>query len=219
MEIFFVPVAASAGNHAQGIALVMSYLGRQGLVGDGKRLGQAQIYMPTVTPKVKQDAVKILGGEFVNIRLMGDTFNETRIKVGLLVLDDKKLEEIHPYNGPLVIAGQGGIGLEIFSQLQPDSKVKNFTEFQKDVEIDGVVVPDLIMAPCGGGGLISGIAITCEGMGAHTKLIAVEPDYVASAFLISALAIAAKSLIMLLLPNNPSICATASAEISFSLPL
>lgn len=94
-------IAASAGNHAQGVAL------------SSKRLGcKAMIVMPTTTPSVKVDAVRALGGTVV---LFGESFNEAYEHA--LVLEKKhKLTFVHPFDDPDVIAGQGTIGMEILRQ-------------------------------------------------------------------------------------------------------
>jgi len=94
-------IAASAGNHAQGVAL------------SAKKLGcKAVIVMPTTTPGVKIDAVRALGAEVV---LHGDSFSDA---YGLALSIEKKqqLTFVHPFDDPDVIAGQGTIGMEILRQ-------------------------------------------------------------------------------------------------------
>lgn len=96
-------IAASAGNHAQGVAL------------GAKRLGtQAIIVMPTTTPQVKIDAVLARGGEVV---LFGETFDEAYAHARELEIE-KGMTFIHPFDDPDVIAGQGTIGMEILRQYQ-----------------------------------------------------------------------------------------------------
>ncbi|MFY9137896.1 threonine ammonia-lyase, biosynthetic [Zwartia sp.] len=94
-------IAASAGNHAQGVAL------------SAKRLGcKAVIVMPTTTPGVKIDAVRALGAEVV---LYGDSFTDAYGHA--LILEKKQqLTFVHPFDDPDVIAGQGTIGMEILRQ-------------------------------------------------------------------------------------------------------
>lgn len=94
-------IAASAGNHAQGVAL------------SAKRLGcKAVIVMPTTTPGVKIDAVRALGAEVV---LHGDSFTDAYGHA--LTLEKKQqLTFVHPFDDPDVIAGQGTIGMEILRQ-------------------------------------------------------------------------------------------------------
>ena len=96
-------IAASAGNHAQGVALAARQLGTQAI-----------IVMPVTTPQVKVDAVKARGGEVV---LHGDTYDDAYAFARQLEAD-KGLTFIHPFDDPHVIAGQGTIGMEILRQHQ-----------------------------------------------------------------------------------------------------
>lgn len=94
-------ICASAGNHAQGVALSAAKLGCR-----------AVIVMPTTTPTVKIDAVKGRGGEVV---LHGDSFTDAYNHA--LTLEKKlKLTFVHPFDDPYVIAGQGTVGMEILRQ-------------------------------------------------------------------------------------------------------
>jgi threonine dehydratase len=96
-------IAASAGNHAQGVAL------------GAKRLGtRAIIVMPETTPQVKINAVKARGGDVV---LHGDTYDDAYAYARQLEAE-KNLTFIHPFDDPDVIAGQGTIGMEILRQYQ-----------------------------------------------------------------------------------------------------
>ncbi len=98
-------ICASAGNHAQGVAL------------SAKKLGcRAVIAMPTSTPKVKVDAVKRLGGEVV---LHGDSFSDA-YEHALILQKEQNLTFVHPFDDPFVIAGQGTIAMEILRQ-QPSA--------------------------------------------------------------------------------------------------
>ncbi|MGR6805594.1 threonine ammonia-lyase, biosynthetic [Sphaerotilus natans] len=94
-------ICASAGNHAQGVAL------------GSQRLGcRAVIVMPVTTPQVKVDAVRHLGGEVV---LHGDSYNDA-YDHALKVAEAEGLTFVHPFDDPDVIAGQGTIGMEILRQ-------------------------------------------------------------------------------------------------------
>jgi threonine dehydratase len=94
-------ICASAGNHAQGVALSAARLGCR-----------AVIVMPTTTPKVKIDAVKARGGEVV---LSGESFTDAYNHA--LTLEKKlKLTFVHPFDDPYVIAGQGTVAMEILRQ-------------------------------------------------------------------------------------------------------
>jgi threonine dehydratase len=96
-------IAASAGNHAQGVAL------------GAKRLGTtAMIVMPVTTPKVKVDAVEALGATVI---LQGDTYDDACAYARQLEAE-KGLTFVHPFDDPDVIAGQGTIGMEILRQCQ-----------------------------------------------------------------------------------------------------
>ncbi|CAB3819356.1 threonine ammonia-lyase, biosynthetic [Achromobacter mucicolens] len=94
-------IAASAGNHAQGVALAASRLGCR-----------AVIVMPTTSPQVKIDAVRRLGGEVV---LAGESFSDAYAHAQVLEKKEK-LTFVHPFDDPDVIAGQGTVGMEILRQ-------------------------------------------------------------------------------------------------------
>ncbi len=134
-------VAASAGNHAQGLALAAHKLGVK-----------ATIVMPRTTPQIKINGVKSHGGKVV---LVGDTFEEAFIHSQQLV-EEQGLIYVHPYDDPLVIAGQGTIGMEI---------VRQHTD-----ELEAVFVP------VGGGGLLAGIAAYLKYVRPEVKIIGVEPE-------------------------------------------
>ncbi len=136
-------VCASAGNHAQGVAFACAELKIKGT-----------IYMPTVTPKQKIEQTKMFGGDYVEIVLEGDTFDDaSKIAKEKCLLYDKTF--VHPFDDPKIIEGQGTIGLEIIEQTP--------------VSIDYVFVP------IGGGGLASGICSVLKNISPTTKIIGVEP--------------------------------------------
>jgi threonine dehydratase len=97
-------IAASAGNHAQGVALAAQHLGIK-----------ATIVMPLTTPRIKVDAVRAFGARIV---LHGDAYDEAYAHAQELI-DKRGMMFIHPYDDPDVIAGQGTIGMEIARQ-HPD---------------------------------------------------------------------------------------------------
>ncbi len=94
-------IAASAGNHAQGVALAARHRGIKAL-----------IVMPRTTPQIKVQAVQALGGK---TRLFGDTYDEASTHAHELAAE-KEMTFIHPYDDPDVIAGQGTVGMEILHQ-------------------------------------------------------------------------------------------------------
>jgi len=94
-------ICASAGNHAQGVALGASRLGCKAL-----------IVMPTTTPRLKIDAVKALGGEVV---LHGESYSDAHVHA-LQLEKQLGLSFVHPFDDPDVIAGQGTIAMEILRQ-------------------------------------------------------------------------------------------------------
>jgi threonine dehydratase len=134
-------VAASAGNHAQGLAMSAHHMGVK-----------ATIVMPCTTPLIKVNAVKSYGAKVV---MYGDTYDEAADYAQLLV-KEKGLVYIHPYDDPDVIAGQGTIGMEIVRQ-HPEP-------------IHAVFVP------VGGGGLLAGIAAYIKYVRPEIKIIGVEPE-------------------------------------------
>ncbi len=101
-------IAASAGNHAQGVAMA------------GSRLGiHTSIVMPVTTPIIKVNAVKALGGRVI---LHGDTYDEASAHAKSLV-EQKGYTFVHAFDDPAVIAGQGTVGLEIVRQHSADLDV------------------------------------------------------------------------------------------------
>ncbi|GAA3995345.1 threonine ammonia-lyase, biosynthetic [Comamonas faecalis] len=96
-------ICASAGNHAQGVAMSSARLGTR-----------AVIVMPTSTPQVKVDAVRQLGGEVV---LVGDSYSDA-YEHALALQAEQGLTFVHPFDDPDVIAGQGTIAMELLRQVQ-----------------------------------------------------------------------------------------------------
>ena len=136
-------VCASAGNHAQGFAYSCNKLKIYG-----------KVYMPVTTPKQKIERVKIFGGEYVEIILIGDNFDDAQYEAQKQNTDKDLF--IHAFDDIKVIEGQGTIGLEILDQV--------------DNHLDYLIVP------IGGGGLISGIITVFKELSPRTKIIGVEAD-------------------------------------------
>ncbi len=99
-------ICASAGNHAQGVALSANKLGCR-----------AVIVMPSTTPKVKIDAVRAFGGSNVDVVLQGDSYSDAYAHA-LTLQEQQGLTFVHPFDDPDVIAGQGTIAMEILRQHQ-----------------------------------------------------------------------------------------------------
>jgi threonine dehydratase len=99
-------VCASAGNHAQGVALACCKMQVHGT-----------IFMPTPTPGQKLDQVAMFGGEYARVVLAGDTFDEAK-EAALLYCAEQGAVFIHPFDDPYIIEGQATIALEILEQAQ-----------------------------------------------------------------------------------------------------
>lgn len=97
-------VCASAGNHAQGVALTCKTLGIKGV-----------IYMPATTPKQKIAQVKMFGNGLIEIVLEGDTFDEAN-KLALRYCKEHKMSFIHPFDDPKIIEGQATVAYELLSE-------------------------------------------------------------------------------------------------------
>lgn len=133
-------ITSSAGNHAQGVALAAKKMGATAL-----------IVMPRTTPSIKIDAVKSMGGI---VELVGDNYSEAAEYCKKLIKRTGRVY-VHPYDDPMVIAGQGTVGREIIEQLPEASH---------------------IFIPVGGGGLLAGIAMYVKSIRPDIKIIAVEPN-------------------------------------------
>lgn len=131
-------VASSAGNHAQGVALSASKAGVK-----------AKIVMPIHAPLIKIQATKDYGAEVI---LHGEIYDEAYEKAREL---EKEFQHtfVHPYEDPLIIAGQGTIGLELFKDIS---------------DLSSVIIP------VGGGGLISGVATALKTLNPKIKIFGVQ---------------------------------------------
>ena len=137
-------VCASAGNHAQGVALACNKLGIKGT-----------IFMPVPTPKQKLNQVRMFGGENIETRLVGDTFDDS-YAAAQSYKDQSKSIFIHPFEDKDVVIGQATLALELLEQAQ-----------------DPI---DYIVVPIGGGGLISGVLHVFKTLSPNTKVIGIEPE-------------------------------------------
>ncbi|MDW0115374.1 threonine ammonia-lyase IlvA [Sporosarcina thermotolerans] len=141
-------VCASAGNHAQGVAYACAQLGISG-----------KIFMPQTTPKQKVNQVAMFGKDFVEIILVGDTFDDSSKHAKICAEDESRIF-IHPFDDLDIIAGQGTVALEVMNDIEEPI--------------------DFVFASIGGGGLMSGISTYIKNLSPATKMIGVEPEGAAS---------------------------------------
>ncbi len=139
-------ICASAGNHAQGVALSAFKMGIR-----------AVIVMPTTTPQLKIDAVKGFGGTEVEVVLFGESYSDAYIHAVTLE-KQQGLTFVHPFDDADVIAGQGTVAMEMLQQLQ----TQNLGEL------------DAVFVAIGGGGLISGVANYIKAVNPAIKVIGVQ---------------------------------------------
>ncbi|RXI97840.1 threonine dehydratase [Anaerobacillus alkaliphilus] len=137
-------VCASAGNHAQGVAYSCRHLKING-----------KIFMPKTTPRQKVSQVKRFGGDFVDVVLCGDTFDDAFHEAMEYSTANNNIF-IHPFDDHRIIAGQGTVGMEIMDDM--DEPI------------------DFLFMSIGGGGLSSGVGTYIKGVSPTTKLIGVEPE-------------------------------------------
>ena len=135
-------ITASAGNHAQGVAFAAQALGVR-----------AVIVMPSTTPEIKVGACRARGAEVV---LFGDSFSDAEAHAFALQ-KELGLTFVHPYDDPLVLAGQGTVALEVLRQVESGN---GYTVF----------------VPVGGGGLIAGVAGVIKALRPDIRVVGVEPD-------------------------------------------
>lgn len=136
-------VCASAGNHAQGVAYACQQLKINGV-----------IFMPITTPQQKITQVKMFGGSFVDVRLLGETFDDSLV-YAQEYCQQQQAAFIHPFDDPKIIEGQATIGLEILDACEQTI--------------------DYLILPVGGGGLAAGVSSVFKMLSPATKIIAVEP--------------------------------------------
>jgi threonine dehydratase len=136
-------VCASAGNHAQGVAYACSLLGIHGTV-----------FMPAITPMQKIDRVRHFGGDLVEVRLVGDSYDDAS-QAAHEFADRSGRAFVHPFDDPATIAGQGTVGREIHAQMRGCA--------------------DVVVVGIGGGGLISGIATYLTEHCPDVTIVGAEP--------------------------------------------
>ncbi|MDQ6884697.1 MAG: threonine ammonia-lyase IlvA [Candidatus Dormibacteraeota bacterium] len=136
-------VCASAGNHAQGVAFACARLRIRGT-----------IFMPRITPTQKLERVEHFGGEMVQIRLVGDSYDEASAAAHAYS-DQAGALFVHPFDDLATIAGQGTVGKEIHEATGGDVGV--------------------VLVPIGGGGLAAGVASYLKERDPELRVIGVEP--------------------------------------------
>lgn len=136
-------VCASAGNHAQGFAFSCKKLNAKGVV-----------FMPVITPNQKINQTKMFGEDFIEVRLVGDTFDDCAAAAKKYT-EENGMTFIPPFDDLRIIEGQGTVGVEILEELS-------------DI--------DYIFIPVGGGGLSAGIGSYFKTYSPKTKMIGVEPE-------------------------------------------
>ncbi|RYD78535.1 MAG: threonine ammonia-lyase [Sphingobacteriales bacterium] len=135
-------VCASAGNHAQGFAYSCKKLNVKGVV-----------FMPVITPRQKIQQTKMFGEDFIEIKLVGDTFDDCA-NAAKKYTEENNMIFIPPFDDMRIIEGQGTVGIEILED-QPDI--------------------DYLFLPVGGGGLCAGVGTCFKTYSPKTKIIGVEP--------------------------------------------
>lgn len=136
-------VCASAGNHAQGFAYSCKKLNVKGVV-----------FMPIITPNQKVSQTKMFGEGFVEVKLIGDTFDDCAVAAKKYT-EEHGLTFIPPFDNIRIIEGQSTVGIEILEEQQ------------------GI---DFIFLPVGGGGLSAGVGAYFKSEAPQTKIIGVEPE-------------------------------------------
>jgi threonine dehydratase len=136
-------VAASAGNHAQGVAYACASLGVPG-----------RVFLPRTTPRQKRDRIAALGGEMVEIVLVGDTYDEASAAASTAAARFGATL-VPAFDDPRTIAGQGTVVREVVEQLGR--------------------APDVLIVPVGGGGLLAGSVAWLGELHPRTRVIGVEP--------------------------------------------
>ena len=136
-------VCASAGNHAQGFAYSCKKLNTKGVV-----------FMPVITPNQKVNQTKMFGEDFVEIKLIGDTYDDCAIAAKKFT-EANDMTFVPPFDDYKIIEGQGTVGVEI---LEDKPNI------------------DYLFVPVGGGGLSAGVGTYFKSVSPHTKIIGLEPE-------------------------------------------
>lgn len=141
-------VCASAGNHGQGVAFACSRLGIKG-----------RIVVPSTTPRQKRDRMAAIGGDIVELVVVGDTYDEAAAAAAEYAARTGAVI-VHAFDHPQTIAGQGTVCAEIVDALGR--------------------APDVVLVPVGGGGLLAGVVTWFAERHPATRVVGVEPAGAAS---------------------------------------
>src|ERR1700736_3441743 len=145
-------VALSAEERARGVVAFSSGNHAQGVALAARELGiKATVVMPTDAPELKVAATRGYGAEIVTY----DRLNEDREAIARGLADERGLTLVPPYDHPLIMAGQGTAALELVEEIE---------------------ALDWLLAPVGGGGLLSGCAVAARGLLPEIKLVGVETE-------------------------------------------
>jgi threonine dehydratase len=136
-------VCASAGNHAQGVAYACAALGIKG-----------RIYLPRTTPRQKRERIEAIGGEWIEIVIEGDTYDDA-VAIADADARESGARVVPAFDDPGTIAGQGTVAIEIVEQLGR--------------------APDQLVVPVGGGGLLAGVAAWLGERHPEVAISGVEP--------------------------------------------
>ncbi|MEN8872695.1 MAG: threonine ammonia-lyase IlvA [Pacificibacter sp.] len=137
-------VCASAGNHAQGVAFACRHFGVRGV-----------IFMPVTTPKQKIEKTKIFGGDYIEVRMVGDYFDDTLASAKAFCAEAGGYF-LAPFDDVDVIAGQASVAVEFMEQMK--------------------AVPDVVILPVGGGGLSAGVVQYLSDVAPQVEIYFVEPS-------------------------------------------
>jgi threonine dehydratase len=153
-------VCASAGNHAQGFAYSCKKLNCKGVV-----------FMPVVTPNQKINQTKMFGEHFIEIKLIGDTFDDCA-EAAKKFTEENNMVFIPPFDDIKIIEGQSTVAVEIIEQLNAMGNLNGSFPGAINKEL----ICDYLFVPVGGGGLSSGTGSYFKTYSPKTKIIGVEPE-------------------------------------------
>lgn len=148
---------ASLGSEALAAGVVCASAGNhaQGVAWSCRHLGvRGAVFLPRRTPRQKVARIRALAGDLVDVRFAGDSFDDA-YAAACEHAETTGATVVPTFDHPLTIAGQGTMALEIVDQLGRP--------------------PDVVMVPVGGGGLVAGIAVALDGLGADSEVIGAQP--------------------------------------------